>query len=154
MKLTKKSRALLVLGVAAMLVMSGCGKAKIGYIDGDRIMKEAPQIQSLVEEGNAKIQQAQDDAEKDLAEKKGTMSDEDYQKAQADARRKVAGLNQSYSVQLKQKLDAALADVAKEKKLDAVVDNQAQQKVVIEGGKIKAYRVSMNVTFVVGQVDK
>ena len=134
MKLTKKSRALLVLGVAAMLVMSGCGKAKIGYIDGDRIMKEAPQIQSLVEEGNAKIQQAQEDAEKDLAEKKGTMSDEDYQKAQADARRKVAGLNQSYSVQLKQKLDAALADVAKEKKLDAVVDNHAQQKVVIEGG--------------------
>ena len=134
MKLTKKSRALLVLGVAAMLVMSGCGKAKIGYIDGDRIMKEAPQIQSLVEEGNAKIQQAQEDAEKDLAEKKGTMSDEDYQKAQADARRKVAGLNQSYSVQLKQKLDAALADVAKEKKLDVVVDNQVQQKVVIEGG--------------------
>ena len=134
MKLTKKSRALLVLGVAAMLVMSGCGKAKIGYIDGDRIMKEAPQIQSLVEEGNAKIQQAQEDPEKDLAEKKGTMSDEDYQKAQADARRKVAGLNQSYSVQLKQKLDAALADVAKEKKLDVVVDNQAQQKVVIEGG--------------------
>ena len=134
MKLTKKSRALLVLGVAAMLVMSGCGKAKIGYIDGDRIMKEAPQIQSLVEEGNAKIQQAQEDAEKDLAEKKGTMSDEDYQKAQADARRKVAGLNQSYSVQLKQKLDAALADVAKEKKLDVVVDNQAQQKVDIEGG--------------------
>ena len=134
MKLTKKSRALLVLGVAAMLVMSGCGKAKIGYIDGDRIMKEAPQIQSLVEEGNATIQQAQEDAEKDLAEKKGTMSDEDYQKAQADARRKVAGLNQSYSVQLKQKLDAALADVAKEKKLDVVVDNQAQQKVVIEGG--------------------
>ncbi len=134
MKLTKKSRALLLLGVAAMFVMSGCGKAKIGYIDGDRIMKEAPQIQSLVEEGNAKIQQAQEDAEKDLAEKKGTMSDEDFQKAQADARRKVAGLNQSYSVQLKQKLDAALADIAKEKKLDAVVDNQAQQKVVIEGG--------------------
>ena len=134
MKLTKKSRAPLLIGVAAMLVMSGCGKAKIGYIDGDRIMKEAPQIQSLVEEGNAKIQQAQEDAEKDLAEKKGTMSDEDFQKAQADARRKVAGLNQSYSVQLKQKLDAALADIAKEKKLDAVVDNQAQQKVVIEGG--------------------
>ena len=134
MKLTKKSRALLLIGVAAMLVMSGCGKAKIGYVDGDRSMKEAPQIQSLVEEGNAKIQQAQEDAEKDLAEKKGTMSDEDFQKAQADARRKVAGLNQSYSVQLKQKLDAALADIAKEKKLDAVVDNQAQQKVVIEGG--------------------
>ena len=29
-----------------------------------------------------------------------------------------------------------------------------EQKVVIEGGKIKAYRVSMNVTVVVGQVGK
>jgi len=134
MNLTKKSRVLLGLGFAAMLVMSGCGQTRIGYIDGDRIMKEAPQIQSLVEEGNEKIQQAQADAEKDLEAKKGTMSDEDYQKAELDARRKVAGLNQSYSVQLKQKIDAALADIVKEKKLDAVVDNQAQQKVVIEGG--------------------
>ena len=29
-----------------------------------------------------------------------------------------------------------------------------EQKVVIEGGKIKEYRVNMNVTFVVGEVDK
>ena len=29
-----------------------------------------------------------------------------------------------------------------------------EQKVDIEGGKIKTYRVNMNVTFVVGQVDK
>ncbi len=29
-----------------------------------------------------------------------------------------------------------------------------EQKVVIEGGKIKEYRVNMSVTFVVGQVDK
>ena len=134
MKLTKKSRLLLAAAFAASLVMTGCGKTQIGYIDGDRIMKEAPQIQSLVEEGNQKIQEAQDEAEKDLAEKKDTMSDEDFQKAQQDAQRKVAGLNQSYSIQLKQKLDTALADVAKEKKLDAIVDNQQMQKTVVEGG--------------------
>ncbi|MDO5690983.1 MAG: dodecin family protein [Pseudomonadota bacterium] len=29
-----------------------------------------------------------------------------------------------------------------------------EQKVVISGGKITEYRVNMNVTFVVGQVDK
>ena len=29
-----------------------------------------------------------------------------------------------------------------------------EQKVVIEGGQIKAYRVNMNVTFVVGEVDE
>ena len=134
MKFTKKSIALLACAFAAMLVMSGCGKTQIGYIDGDRIMKEAPQITSLVEEGNQKITEAQDEATKDLNEKKGTMSDEDFQKAQQDAQRKIAGINQSYSIQLKQKLDQALADVAKEKKLDAIVDNQQMQKVVVEGG--------------------
>ncbi|MCI6086977.1 MAG: OmpH family outer membrane protein [Selenomonas sp.] len=134
MKFTKKSIALLACAFAAMLVMSGCGKTQIGYIDGDRIMKEAPQITSLVEEGNQKITEAQDQATKDLNEKKGTMSDEDFQKAQQDAQRKIAGINQSYSIQLKQKLDQALADVAKEKKLDAIVDNQQMQKVVVEGG--------------------
>lgn len=134
MKFTKKSIAFLACAFAAMLVMSGCGKTQIGYIDGDRIMKEAPQITSLVEEGNQKITEAQDQATKDLNEKKGTMSDEDFQKAQQDAQRKIAGINQSYSIQLKQKLDQALADVAKEKKLDAIVDNQQMQKVVVEGG--------------------
>ena len=134
MKFTKKSTALLACAFAATLVMSGCGKTQIGYIDGDRIMKEAPQITSLVEEGNQKITEAQDEATKDLNEKKGTMSDEDFQKAQQDAQRKIAGINQSYSIQLKQKLDQALADVAKEKKLDAIVDNQQIQKVVVEGG--------------------
>ena len=125
---------LIACAFAATLVMSGCGKTQIGYIDGDRIMKEAPQITSLVEEGNQKITEAQDEATKDLNEKRGTMSDEDFQKAQQDAQRKIAGINQSYSIQLKQKLDTALADVAKEKKLDAIVDNQQMQKVVVEGG--------------------
>ena len=134
MKFTKKSTALLACAFAATLVMSGCGKTQIGYIDGDRIMKEAPQITGLVEEGNQKITEAQDEATKDLNEKKGTMSDEDFQKAQQDAQRKIAGINQSYSIQLKQKLDQALAEVSKEKKLDAIVDNQQMQKVVVEGG--------------------
>ena len=134
MKFTKKSTVLIACAFAATLVMSGCGKTQIGYIDGDRIMKEAPQITSLVEEGNQKITEAQDEATKDLNEKRGTMSDEDFQKAQQEAQRKIAGINQSYSIQLKQKLDTALADVAKEKKLDAIVDNQQMQKVVVEGG--------------------
>ena len=134
MKFTKKSTVLIACAFAATLVMSGCGKTQIGYIDGDRIMKEAPQITSLVEEGNQKITEAQDEATKDLNEKRGTMSDEDFQKAQQETQRKIAGINQSYSIQLKQKLDTALADVAKEKKLDAIVDNQQMQKVVVEGG--------------------
>ena len=38
MKLTKKSRLLIAAAFAASLVMTGCGKTQIGYIDGDRII--------------------------------------------------------------------------------------------------------------------
>ena len=136
MKLRKKSTALLAAAFASMMLMSGCGQAKIGYIDGDRVSKEAPQISALVEEGNQKLQEAQTNAEQDLQQKmkeNPNMSQEDAQKAQMDAQRKLQGLNQSYALQLRQKLDVALGSVAKNKKLDAVVNNSQEQPVAITG---------------------
>ena len=132
MKLTKKSRLLIAAAFAASLVMTGCGKTQIGYIDGDRIMKEAPQIQSLVEEGNQKINEAREEAQKSLQDNPD-MSQEDAQKAQADAQRKMASLNQSYQMQLQQKVSAALQDIAKEKKLDVVVDSEKEQPTALMG---------------------
>ena len=61
------------------------------------------------------------------------MSQEDAQKAQMEAQRKLQGLNQSYALQLRQKLDVALGSVAKSKKLDAVVNNSQEQPVAITG---------------------
>ncbi|MBP8598031.1 MAG: OmpH family outer membrane protein [Selenomonas sp.] len=136
MKLRKKSTALLAAAFASMMLMSGCGQAKIGYIDGDRVSKEAPQISALVEEGNQKLQEEQTNAEQDLQQKmkeNPNMSQEDAQKAQMDAQRKLQGLNQSYALQLRQKLDVALGSVAKSKKLDAVVNNSKEQPIAITG---------------------
>ena len=61
------------------------------------------------------------------------MSQEDAQKAQMDAQRKLQGLNQSYALQLRQKLDVALGAVAKNRKLDAVVNNSKEQPIAITG---------------------
>lgn len=136
MKLRKKSTALLAAAFASMMLMSGCGQAKIGYIDGDRVSKEAPQISALVEEGNQKLQEEQTNAEQDLQQKmkeNPNMSQEDAQKAQMDAQRKLQGLNQSYALQLRQKLDVALGAVAKNRKLDAVVNNSKEQPIAITG---------------------
>ena len=118
------------------MLMSGCGQAKIGYIDGERVTKEAPQIASLVEEGNQKLQEAQTQAEADLKQKlqeNPNMSQEEAQKLQMDTQRKLQGLNQSYALQLRQKVDAALAKVTKDKKLDAVVNNSQEQPIAISG---------------------
>lgn len=136
MKLRKKSTALLMAAFASMMLMSGCGQAKIGYIDGERVTKEAPQIASLVEEGNQKLQEAQTQAEADLKQKlqeNPNMSQEEAQKLQMDTQRKLQGLNQSYALQLRQKVDAALAKVTKNKKLDAVVNNSQEQPIAISG---------------------
>ncbi|MBE6074419.1 MAG: OmpH family outer membrane protein [Selenomonas ruminantium] len=136
MKLRKKSTALVMAAFASMMLMSGCGQAKIGYIDGERVTKEAPQIASLVEEGNQKLQEAQTQAEADLKQKlqeNPNMSQEEAQKLQMDTQRKLQGLNQSYALQLRQKVDAALAKVTKDKKLDAVVNNSKEQPIAIMG---------------------
>lgn len=132
MKLRKKSLGLLAAAFAATLLMSGCGQAKIGYIDGSRVMQEAPQVKSLVDEGNQKINEVQEDAQKSLQDNPN-MSQEDVQKAQQDAQRKMASLNQSYQMQLKQKIDGALQDIAKQKKLDVVVDSEKTQPTAIYG---------------------
>ena len=61
------------------------------------------------------------------------MSQEDAQKLQMNAQQKLQSLNQSYALQLRQKLDAALAKVSKDKKLDAVVNNSQEQPIAISG---------------------
>ena len=128
MKLRKKTVGLLAAAFAATMLMSGCGQVKIGYIEGSRVMQEAPQVKSLVEEGNQKINEAREEAQKSLQDNPD-MSQEDAQKAQADAQRKMASLNQSYQMQV----SAALQDIAKEKKLDVVVDSEKEQPTALMG---------------------
>lgn len=132
MKLRKKTVGLLAAAFAATMLMSGCGQVKIGYIEGSRVMQEAPQVKALVDEGNQKINEAREDAQKPLQDNPD-MSQEDAQKTQAQAQQKMASLNQSYQMQLQQKVSAALQDIAKEKKLDVVVDSEKEQPTALSG---------------------
>lgn len=132
MKLRKKSTALLVAAMAVMMLTAGCGKVKVGYIEGSRVMKEAPQITAIVDEGNQKMVAAQKEAE-DKMQQNPDMSQEDAQKLQQDTQRKLMGLNQSYSIQVKQKIDTALDGIAQSKKLDVVIDSEKEQPTAITG---------------------
>ena len=132
MKLSKKAVVLLASALFSVALMSGCGKTQIGYIDGSRVMEESPQIKAIVEEGNQKMAETQQEAEQKLKDNPN-MSQEDAQKLQMDTQRKLQGLNQSYALQLRQKVDAALAKVTKDKKLDAVVNNSQEQPIAISG---------------------
>jgi hypothetical protein len=46
----------------------------------------------------------------------------------------MAGLNQMYSIQLEQKLNTAIEDVVKNKKLDVVMDSSDRYPSVLSGG--------------------
>ena len=132
MKLPKKlmTAALLV----ASLFMTGCGsQVNIGYVDGEKIMNESPQIKAVLEEGEKKAEEIQNEAIKTL-EDNPDWTEEEKTKALSDLQRKLNGINQAYATQLKYKFDEAIAGIAAEKKLDVVVDSSENQKIILMGG--------------------
>lgn len=131
MKLHNIARLALVLMLA--FTVSGCGQVRIGYIDGTKVMEDAPQIKAILTEAEQKLSEAQKEAEAEMAKTDGT-DEEERQKKQLEAQRKLMGINQQYSAQLRQKLDATLAQVAAEKKLDVVLESVEMQKSVVQGG--------------------
>ena len=118
--------------IAAALAFTGCGSVNIGYVDGAKVMNEAPQIKNIMDEGAKKIEEIQQEAAQ--LRDNPDMTDEEISKAQADIQRKLIGVNQAYATQLQHKLNEALAGIAQEKKLDVVVDSSESQPVVLEGG--------------------
>lgn len=132
MKLPKK------ILIAAMLIASffvtGCGsQANIGYVDGGRVMEESPQIKAVIEEGQKKAEELQNEAKTTL-ENNPDWTDEEKNNAMAELQRKLMGINQAYATQLKYKMDEALSKIAQEKNLDVVVDSSETQPIILHGG--------------------
>ncbi|EKU72160.1 OmpH family outer membrane protein [Selenomonas sp. F0473] len=119
--------------LAASLFTAGCGQVHVGTVDRERVQNEAPQIKAIVEEANGKLAEAQKEAQSRF-QANPKMTQEEAQQIQMDTQRKMAGLNQVYSVQLEQKMNAAVQDVVKEKKLDVVMDSSKQYPAVLSGG--------------------
>lgn len=127
-----------IFGVAVLLVASlfitGCGsQINIGYVDGERILDESPQIKAVIAESEKKIEEIQKEAAETL-ENNPDWTDEEKANAFVELQRKLMGINQSYSMQVKQKFDEAIAGIAAEKKLDVVVDSSENQKIILLGG--------------------
>lgn len=120
--------------LVASLFMTGCGsQINIGYIDGEKIMSDAPQIKAVIEEGEKKAQEIQQEAMTTL-ENNPEWTDEEKAKALGELQRKLQGINQAYSTQLKYKFDEAISGIAQAKKLDVVVESSESQKVILMGG--------------------
>lgn len=135
MKNKKRITAALMSVLCAAALFAGCGKVNVGYVDQNRIQNEAPQIKASIEEMQGKMTEVQKEAEQKLQEASSSgASDEDMQKLQQQMQMKAAGVQQQYAIQIKAKVDAAMDDIVKTKKLDTVVNSNGKDGVVVSGG--------------------
>ncbi len=119
--------------IAMSLMITGCGQVNIGYVDGQKILTDAPQIKTIIEESKQKLEEVENEAIAEM-EKNPNWTDEEKMKAQGDIQRKIMGINQAYATQLRHKLDETLGEIAKQKNLDAVVDSSKDNPIILRGG--------------------
>ena len=135
MKNKKRIIAAVMSVLCAAALFAGCGKVNVGYVDQNRIQNEAPQIKSSMDEMQSKMAEVQQEAEQKFQEAAASgASEEDMQKLQQQMQMKAAGVQQQYAIQIKAKVDAAMDDIVKEKKLDTVVNSNGKDGVVVSGG--------------------
>lgn len=118
--------------IASSLLMGGCGEGKIGSVDVNKIMDEAPRVKTLMEEAQGKITEAQNKYEQDLAAKPD-MTEEDALKLQNDLQRKLLGINQGTISQIRSRMDVVVAEIAQEKNIDVVINNSDDQRLIFHG---------------------
>lgn len=144
MKLNRKSICALLMAFVIAILVSGCSDTRMGYIDTERVMKESPQIQTIVKAAEDAYQQKNQEVSAKLQEDKASMSDDDFKKAAAQSRSELASSQAAYSSQLKTLVDKTMSEVAADKKLAAIIEKnhisndqfgQAQQsEFVVQGG--------------------
>ena len=135
MKQNKKRMALVAGAFAVMTLAAGCGKAEIGYVDPNRVEKEAPAIMNIDAEMKAKMEEVQKQAQEELKAKQAQGAPpEEMQKAQQQAMGKMQQTSSIYDQQKTIKLQTAVGEIARTKKVDAVLFNVDEQKLVHLGG--------------------
>ncbi len=118
--------------VASSLIISGCGEGQIASVDVSKVMTEAPRVKKLMEEAQTKITAEQQKFEQENSGKE--LSDEEAFKVQMDFQRKLESINQAYAAQIKSRMDVVIEEISREKNIDVVINNSAEQKILFKGG--------------------
>ena len=118
-KYTRWSAFLLIVMVSTIL-LAGCGAEKpstIGIVDMQKIMTENPKIKQMQEQLNTKAQELTANLEKQRA----TLKPEEFQQKEQLAYAEFMKLKQEFEAQIETQTKKVLEEVAKEKKLGAVI---------------------------------
>ena len=110
---------LLVMMFAAVL-LSGCAAEKpstIGIVDMQKVMAENPKIKQMQDQLNAKAKELTENLEKERA----TLKPEEFQQKEQVAYAEFMKMKQEFEAQIETQTKKVLEEVAKEKKLGAVI---------------------------------
>lgn len=110
---------LIVIMLAAGLV-SGCGNEKpstIGIVDMQKVMTDNAKIKEMQEQLNKKAQEITASLEKE----KATLKPEEYQQKEQRAYAEFMQMKQEFESKIQQQIQKILEEIAKEKKLGAVI---------------------------------
>lgn len=134
-KFLKRSLAAAVAALCLTGLISGCGtpKIQVGYIRPNRVMKESAQITAIIDEGNAKLTEAQMKL-MELEQKRDELGEEEYMKQGQALQASLSSINQEYTEKVRSTLDGTLEEISKAKKLDVVVTNDSEAKLIMWGG--------------------
>ena len=129
MNVAKKLAAVALL--ASSLLITGCGAGQIGSVDVEKVMQEAPRVKTLMMEAEIKVKDIQDKFQQEYGDKE--MTEEESAKAQMEFQRKLEGINQAYATQIKSRMDVVIDEIAREKNIDVVISNSANDKLIFHG---------------------
>jgi len=118
-KSTRWGVMLLVMMFAAVL-LTGCAAEKpstIGIVDMQKVMTENPKIKQMQDQLNAKAKELTENLEKERA----TLKPEEFQQKEQVAYAEFMKMKQEFEAQIETQTKKVLEEVAKEKKLGAVI---------------------------------
>ena len=118
-KSTRWGVLLLAMMFAAVL-LSGCAAEKpstIGIVDMQKVMTENPKIKQMQDQLNTKAKELTENLEKERA----TLKPEEFQQKEQAAYAEFMKMKQEFETQIETQTKKVLEEVAKEKKLGAVI---------------------------------
>ena len=118
--------------LVSTLIFGGCGQGQIGSVDVEKVMAEAPRVKTLMAEAEGKAKEAQQKFEQDVAAKPD-MTEEESAKVKLEFQRKLEGINQAYFTQIKSRMDVVIEEISREKNIDVVINNSADDKLIFHG---------------------
>ena len=120
MKNIRQWSVLLIVIVLSTALLSGCSMEKpstIGIVDMQKVMTENVKIKQMQEELNKKAQEITAGLEK----QRTTLKPEEYQQKEQLAYAEFMKLKQEFEGKIQSQIQKVLEDIAKEKKLGAVI---------------------------------